>query len=93
MLRTAAPAPGRALIGVRDTGIGMTAEQAATVFEPFVQFDSRLSRGEKGTGLGMPISRELARGMGGDLTVESEPGVGTEFLLTLPVDAGVGRAD
>jgi signal transduction histidine kinase len=65
----------------------MSVEQIATVFEPYVQFDNELSRHEKGTGLGMPISRELARGMGGDLTVESEPGVGTEFLLTLASDS------
>jgi signal transduction histidine kinase len=85
-IRTAVPAPGRALIGVRDTGVGMSAEQVATVFEPYVQFDNRLTRQDEGTGLGMPISRELARGMSGDLTVESEPGVGTEFLLTLTTD-------
>jgi signal transduction histidine kinase len=85
-LRTAVPAPGRAAIGVRDTGVGMTAEQVAAVFEPFVQFDNRLSREAKGTGLGMPISRELARGMGGDLTVESELGVGTEFVLALTTE-------
>ena len=85
-LRTAVPAPGRALIAVRDTGVGMSAEQVATVFEPYVQFDNRLSGQSRGTGLGMPISREFARGMGGDLTVESEPGVGTEFLLTLATD-------
>lgn len=89
-VRTAALAVGRVLIGVRDTGVGMTAEQVATVFEPFTQFDSRLAREVQGTGLGMPISRELARGMGGDLTVESEPGAGTEFLLTLPEEP---RAD
>jgi signal transduction histidine kinase len=88
-IRTTVVAPGKAVIGVRDTGIGMTAKQIATVFEPFVQFDNRLTRVEKGTGLGMPISRELARGMGGDLTVESEPGVGTEFLLTLTTDVDV----
>jgi len=82
-VRTAVPGPERVLIGVRDTGIGMTAEQAAHVFEAYVQFESRVARAEKGTGLGMAISRELARGMGGDLTVESESGVGSEFLLTL----------
>jgi signal transduction histidine kinase len=91
-VRTGVPAAGRALIGVRDTGIGMTAEQLATVFEPFVQFENRLTRPEKGTGLGMPISRDLARGMGGDLTVESQPGAGTEFLLTLPIDDAVASA-
>ena len=83
---TEVPSPGRAVIAVRDTGVGMSADQVATVFEPFVQFDNSLTREEKGTGLGMPISRELARGMGGDLTVESEPGVGSVFRLTLPTD-------
>ena len=86
-VRSAVSAPGRAEIRVRDTGIGMSAEQAATVFEPYVQFDNTLTAPEKGTGLGMPISRELARGMGGELTVESEPGVGTEFRLMLSTDA------
>jgi signal transduction histidine kinase len=85
---------GRTVIAVRDTGIGMTQEQVAMVFEPFVQFDNSLTRTEKGTGLGMPISRELARGMAGDLTVESEAGKGTECVLTLPADLVVsGRAD
>jgi signal transduction histidine kinase len=86
-LRTFVPAFGRVEIGVRDTGVGMNAEQAATVFEPFVQFDNSLTRQNKGTGLGMSISRDLARGMGGDLTVQSEPGTGTEFLLTLAADS------
>jgi signal transduction histidine kinase len=88
-LRTDVAAPGMALIGVRDTGIGMTPEQVATVFEAYVQFDNPQARPEKGTGLGMAISRELSRGMGGDLTVVSEPGVGTEFLLTLPLSSEV----
>ena len=85
-VRTETQGSGRAAIGVRDTGIGMTASQLSVVFEPFVQFDNGLTRQEKGTGLGVPISRELARGMGGDLTVSSEPGVGTEFVLLLPAD-------
>lgn len=92
-VRTRALEAGRVLIGVRDTGIGMTADQAALVFEPYTQFDNRLTREENGTGLGMPISRELARGMGGDLTVESESGVGTEFLLTLPADVAGARGE
>ena len=90
-VRTATPDEGRVAIVVRDTGVGMTADQVAAVFEPYVQFDNRLTREHKGTGLGMPISRELARGMGGDLTVESEAGVGTEFRLVLPVAARDGR--
>jgi signal transduction histidine kinase len=55
------------------------------VFEPYVQFDSALSREHKGTGLGMPISREMARAMGGDLVASSMPGAGSIFTLTLPL--------
>lgn len=88
-LRTQVPTPGKVIIGVRDTGIGMSAAEIASLFEPFVQVDNALTRMEKGTGLGVPISRELARGMGGDLLVESEPGQGTEFLLLLSTDPTV----
>lgn len=87
VMRTCLSTAGRADICVRDTGVGMTAEQVATVFEPFVQFDNSLTRQNKGTGLGMSISRDLARGMGGDLAVTSEAGVGTEFQLTLTTDS------
>ena len=85
IVSTSVPSPGVAAFSVRDTGIGMSADQLAIVFEPFVQFDSKLSRESSGTGLGMPISRELARGMGGDLVASSEPGVGTTFTLSLPL--------
>ncbi|MBA3671354.1 MAG: histidine kinase, partial [Gemmatimonadaceae bacterium] len=54
------------------------------VFEPFVQVDSRLTRTEDGIGLGLAISRDLARGMSGELTAESRVGVGSTFTLTLP---------
>ncbi|HJP84990.1 MAG TPA: ATP-binding protein [Gemmatimonadaceae bacterium] len=74
----------KVVVTVADTGIGMTAAQVAVAFEPFVQFDNRLTQKESGTGLGLPISRELARAMGGDLVVTSEEGVGSEFVLTLP---------
>ena len=91
---TACAGNGLAQIAVRDNGIGMTQEQVAVAFEPFVQFDNRLTQKEAGTGLGLPISRELARGMGGDLTVTSEPGVGSEFALTLPrADSPAALAD
>jgi signal transduction histidine kinase len=74
-------------VGVRDTGVGMSAEQVAIVFEPYVQFENRLTPKAAGTGLGVSIAREMARGMGGDLTVQSQPNVGSEFLLTLPAAA------
>jgi len=84
---TSKPSDRVGAFSVRDTGIGMSEEQLRIVFEPFVQFDSTLARESTGTGLGMPISRELARGMGGDLVATSEPGVGSTFTLSLPLVA------
>ena len=78
---------GRVGIRVRDTGVGIAPEKLASVFEPFVQADQRLTRPQEGIGLGLAISRDLARGMGGDLTAESTPGLGSTFTLILPVAA------
>jgi PAS domain S-box-containing protein len=71
-------------VTVRDTGIGIAADQLERIFDPFVQVRSELTRTAEGTGLGLAISRDLARGMGGDLTAESEPRVGSVFTLVLP---------
>jgi PAS domain S-box-containing protein len=71
-------------VAIEDTGIGIAPERWDDIFEPFVQIDRRLNTPHEGTGLGLAISRDLARGMGGDLTVESTPGVGSTFTLTLP---------
>ncbi|HZF69046.1 MAG TPA: ATP-binding protein [Gemmatirosa sp.] len=71
-------------IRVRDTGIGIPADRLTAVFEPFVQVHRSLAKPVEGTGLGLAISRDLARGMGGELTVDSVPGVGSTFTLTLP---------
>ncbi|MBV8111770.1 MAG: hypothetical protein JO012_18595, partial [Hyphomicrobiales bacterium] len=74
-------------LAVRDTGIGMTAEQQAKLFQEFTQADSLTARHFGGTGLGLAISRRLARMMGGDVTVASEPGKGSVFTVRLPAGA------
>lgn len=74
----------RVMLSVTDTGIGIAPEKLRTVFEPFVQIDQRLTRHNEGVGPGLAISRDLARGMGGDLTAESEFGAGSTFTLILP---------
>jgi adenylate cyclase len=69
---------------VSDTGIGMTAEQQAKLFEEFSQADASTAQHFGGTGLGLAITRKLARMMGGDVTVTSEPGKGSVFTVRLP---------
>jgi two-component system, NtrC family, sensor kinase len=69
---------------VSDTGIGMTAEQQAKLFEEFTQADATTAQRFGGTGLGLALSRKLARMMGGDVTVTSEPGRGSVFTVRLP---------
>lgn len=73
----------RVRIDVEDTGIGIDEKDLATVFEPFVQARSGLTRRHGGAGLGLPISRRLARMMGGEVEVRSEPGEGSRFTLWL----------
>ena len=80
--------PARPLLVFRvvDSGIGMSAKQMERIFRPFSQADSSTTRRFGGTGLGLTISRRLAQGLGGDITVESSPGRGSVFTLT--VDPG-----
>ena len=73
-------------ISVRDTGVGVRIGDIERVFEPFVQIDRHLtSETQQGVGLGLSISRELARAMRGDLTLESTEGIGSTFTLVLPL--------
>jgi signal transduction histidine kinase len=76
--------PDTVFLRVGDTGIGIPSEKMDTVFEPFVQVDVSPSGRASGAGLGLAISRELARGMGGDLRVRSTLNVGTTFTVALP---------
>lgn len=73
-----------ALITVSDTGAGIPPEQQEAIFQPFVQVETGPTRTRDGFGLGLAISRELARRMGGDLTLHSEVAVGSSFVLRLP---------
>jgi PAS domain S-box-containing protein len=74
------------LVTVRDTGSGIPADKLEAVFEPFVQVGRTLTSIREGAGLGLAISRDLARAMGGDIQVESRVDVGSEFRLILPRD-------
>ena len=76
--------PGVVAIGVSDTGIGIPPDQLERIFEPFVQARRANDPSDHGFGLGLAISRQLARAMGGDLTVRSTVGEGSTFTLTLP---------
>ena len=71
---------------VHDTGIGMTPEQMGRLFQEFSQADASTTRNYGGTGLGLALSRRLCQMMGGDITVESEPGRGSTFTLRLPAE-------
>ncbi len=73
---------------INDTGMGMTKEQAARLFQPFMQADTSTTRKHGGTGLGLTICRRLVEMMGGQVWLESEPGVGSTFLFTVWMGIG-----
>ncbi|WP_027782087.1 MULTISPECIES: hybrid sensor histidine kinase/response regulator [Burkholderia] len=85
------------VIGVSDTGIGMTEAQRATLFRPFTQADTSISRHYGGTGLGLALTKRLTLMMEGAIDVKSEPGLGSTFVVTLPLraatDAEIARHD
>jgi signal transduction histidine kinase len=72
-------------VAITDTGCGIEANDLERIFDPFVQVDARLTRAQRGVGLGLAISRDLARGMGGDVVVESTPHMGSTFSLSIPL--------
>lgn len=82
-LETDAQSVKRVVFMVSDTGIGMTAEQMAKLFQPFAQADSATTRKYGGSGLGLVISRRLCRMMGGDVTMTSVPGKGSRFVASV----------
>jgi signal transduction histidine kinase len=91
---TVAPDPvGDAILfEVRDTGIGIAANQIERLFEPFTQLDSSVTRRYEGTGLGLALSRQLCLALGGSIEVASEPGVGSRFTVRLPLATPAAHA-
>jgi signal transduction histidine kinase len=84
-LQTFARGDGWCEVQVRDTGIGIAPQDVGKLFEAFVQVDASNTRTHGGTGLGLAISRKLCRMMGGDITIQSTPGKGSIFTISLPV--------
>jgi signal transduction histidine kinase len=80
----AVPTEYRVHLRVHDTGIGIAAEDQAQIFDPFIQGADEADAGSEGVGLGLAISQDLTTAMDGTLSVDSEPGQGATFTITLP---------
>ena len=83
---------GEVIFAVEDTGIGIAQADQQRVFEEWVQIENPMQRRHKGTGLGLPLSKKLAELMGGKVWLQSEPGMGSTFFVTLPVQFAGGEA-
>ena len=79
--------PAMMVIRVSDTGAGIPPEKMEEIFLPFTQNDSSSTRDYGGAGLGLSVSRQFARLLGGDICVSSEPGKGSSFTINLPLDS------
>ena len=75
----------RVTFAVKDTGIGIAAEHLPALFQDFVQVDAPIQKRLRGTGLGLSLSKKIAELLGGSVGVESTPGVGSTFSLTIPI--------
>src|SRR5262249_16721390 len=78
---------------VADTGIGITPDHLGTLFQPFSQVDPSATRRFGGTGLGLAITRHFCEAMGGDIAVQSKPGVGSAFTIRLPAGGGQRKGE
>jgi two-component system phosphate regulon sensor histidine kinase PhoR len=88
------PEDGHVAVVVRDEGLGIAPSEQSLIFEKFYRADANMIGGVSGSGLGLYISRELVHRMGGTISVESEPGEGSTFVVTLPAApvGGTGRS-
>jgi signal transduction histidine kinase len=77
-------------IQVSDTGVGISRESRAIIFEPFRQVDNTITRDNRGIGLGLSITKQLVDIMNGRIVLESEPGKGSTFTVVLPIKKGSG---
>ena len=85
--------PERIMFSVSDTGIGITKEDQERIFQDFAQIENPIQQRVKGTGLGLPLSRKLVKLLGGDVELESEPGIGSTFSVILPLTCGSDKPE